>query len=135
MRLIRTQGLDLPLPGEGPTLTPEAHRAAFLAFLRLVKQGLAGQAGLRVDPGWASQTAVLQGQSTLRPPDLLLHEDRLAEGLARLAQDMGLTAPAYRASPPSPPVIDEETEQAVRDAYARDYLEFGFGPWRGGQAA
>ena len=135
LRLIRTQGVDLPPPGAAAVPTAEAHRAAFLGFLRLVKQGLAGQAGLRVDPCWASQTAVLQGHATLRPPDVVLREDRLAEGLARLAQDMGLTARPYAAPPGLLPFRDDEIEQAAREAYARDYLEFGFGPWCGGQAA
>lgn len=134
-RLVRTQGLDLPPPGAAAMPTPEAYRAAFLGFLRLVKQGLSGQAGLRVDACWATQTAVLQGHAALRPPDILLREDRLAEGLARLARDMGLPAPTFRADPEPPPCRDDEIETAVRDAYARDYLEFGFGPWRGGQAA
>jgi hypothetical protein len=134
-RLIRTQGLDLPPPGASPAMAPQAHRAAFLGFLRLVRQGLSGQAGLRVDACWASQTAVLQGHASLRPPDVVLREDRLAEGLARLASDMGLPAPPFRPDPEPPPCCDDEIEAALRDAYARDYLEFGFGPWRGGQAA
>ena len=134
-RLIRAQGLDLPPPGRGAALTPQAHRAAFLGFLRLVKQGLAGQAGLRVDPCWASQTAVLQGHASLRPPDVVLREDRLTEGLEWLARDFGLSAPSYAEQAEAPPPQDEEVEQAAREAYARDYLEFGFGPWRGGQAA
>jgi len=135
LRLIRTQGVDLPPSGAAAALTAEAHRAAFLGFLRLVKQGLAGQAGLRVDPCWASQTAVLQGFAALRPPDVVLREDRLAEGLARLAQDTGLTAPPFEAPLAVPPFRDDEIEHAVREAYARDYLEFGFGPFCGGQAA
>lgn len=133
-RLARLPGLDLPPAGQA-ALSSEAHRAAFLGFLRLVRQGLAGQSGLRVDPCWASQTAVLQGHATLRPPDLLLHEDRLAEGLARLAQDMGLPAPPFRPVPETPLACDDDIERAVREAYARDYVEFGFGPWRGDQAA
>ncbi len=132
-RLIRTQNLDLPPPGTA--VPPETARAAFLGFLRLARQGLAGQAGLRVDACWATQTAVLQGHATLRPPDILVREDRLAEGLARLAQDIGLPCPPFQADPEPAPVSDDEIEQAVRDAYARDYLEFGFGSWRGGQAA
>lgn len=135
LRLIRTQGVDLPPPGAAAVLPPEVHRTAFVGFLRLVRQGLAGQAGLRVDPCWASQTAVLQGLATLRPPDVVLREDRLAEGLARLVQDLGLTAPPYAAPLDPLPFWDDEIEQAAHDAYARDYLEFGFGPWRGGQAA
>jgi LPS sulfotransferase NodH len=134
-RLIRTQGLDLPPLGDAAALTPDAHHAAFLAFLRLVKQGLAGQTGLRVDPCWASQTAVLQGYATLRPPDVVLREDQLAEGLARLAQDMGLPEHPYAVQPEPPPLLDDEIQEAAREAYARDYLEFGFGPWCGGQAA
>jgi LPS sulfotransferase NodH len=135
-RLIRLQGLDLSPPGADAAALPSGtRRAAFLGFLQLVKQGLAGQAGLRVDACWATQTAVLQGHATLRPPDVLLREDGLAEGLARLAQDIGLPAPRYIAQPEPPPFHDDEIENAVREAYARDYLEFGFGPYCGVQAA
>jgi hypothetical protein len=139
-RLIRAEGIDLPptdappdpQSGLAPGWTDAAHRAAFLGYLRLVRQGLDGQTGLVVDAAWASQTALLQGLAEVHSPDLVLREDRLAEGLAFLAAETGLAAPpAPVIAPPMPlaRIHGDDLEQAARAAYERDYLGFGFGPW------
>ena len=130
--LIKTWKIPLPKPGE--TLDRDAHRAAFLQFLGFLKQNVSGQSGLRVDPHFASQTAVLQGFAQFQPPDLVLREDRLAEGLAHLCAELGRPCPPL-------PGLDEpslkalaaihgpDLEAAARDAYGRDYAAFGFGDW------
>lgn len=126
---------DLPLPPDGDR---DRHRAAFLAFLRFIKANLSGQTALRTSPAWATQTALLQGAAQFALPDALLREDEMEAGLARLAGDMGLNAP------PLPPTLAEgpftlaeihgdQIEAAVQDAYSRDYMGFGFGPWRAGR--
>ncbi|WP_306678793.1 nodulation protein NodH [Pseudogemmobacter lacusdianii] len=132
--LIRGQGADLPPPGK-PFADLDQHRAAFAAFLRYAKLSVAGQMGQRVSPHWASQSAVLQGFAGFQTPDLVLREDQLAEGLAFAAAEAGLTALA-------PPAADRaahdalaaiwlpDLEEAAREAYPRDYMGFGFGPWR-----
>ena len=121
-----------PVGGDYPDLT--SHRAGFLAFLKWLKLNVAGQTGIRVDAHWASQTAVLQGFAQFQTPDVILREERLAEGLAFLATEVGLeTLP----EPPTVPIDetlaaiwDQEIEAAARDAYARDSMAFGFGDWR-----
>ena len=110
----------------------DAHRAAFLGFLRFVKLNLGGQTGFRVDAHWASQTAVLQGIAQFQGPDHVLREDRLAEGLAYLAAEMGVQCPPIEQTqmPALLTIYDTEVEAATRDAYARDYIGFGFADWQ-----
>lgn len=125
--------VDLPKPGRVHA-DAAAHRAAFLGFLRFVKMNLAGQTSVRVDPHLATQTALVQGFASHQPPDVVLREDRLAEGLAYLAAEVGVTCPPLPAEPegtafPLATIYDAEVEAAVREAYARDYLGFGFADW------
>ncbi|MFN3846573.1 MAG: nodulation protein NodH [Paracoccaceae bacterium] len=125
----------LSLPPSGADYADmDEHRAGFLGFLKWVKLTLSGQTGIRVDAHWASQAAVLQGFATFQGPDLVLREDRLVEGLAFLAAEVGQTAPALPAESehgftPMSAVYDAEVEAAARDAYARDYMAFGFSDW------
>lgn len=132
--LIRTQKADLPPPGQ-PFLDLTQHREGFAAFLRYVKLSVAGQMGQKVSPHWASQTAVLQGFAGYQGPDLVIREDRMAEGLAYLAAEIGLTDP-----PPAPQdraagdaleaIWSSALEDAAEDAYPRDYLGLSFGRWK-----
>jgi hypothetical protein len=129
--LQRAYKIELPPvddPGRGGLA---AHRAAFLGFLGFLRGNLAGQTGARVDPAWATQWAVLQGFSALALPDHILREDRLAEGLAFLATETGCTAAPPLPAPAAGPfaldaVRTPEIAAAAREAYARDYLAFGF---------
>lgn len=136
IRAALTKIYQINLPAPGGRHSARAHRAAFLDFLRFLKRNLAGQTGLRVDPHWASQTAVLQGFAQFQGPDAVLREDHLSEGLAWLAAELGVKAPpllpASEEEAPHPlrAIYDAEIEAAARDAYQRDYMGFGFGPWR-----
>jgi LPS sulfotransferase NodH len=126
---------DLPLD-DG--VDREQHRAGFLAFLRFVKANLSGQTALRTSPAWATQTALLQGTAQFALPDVLLREEEMAEGLARLAGDLGLSAPPLSPAPTEETsalseIMGDTVEAAAQDAYARDYMTFGFGPWRVGK--
>lgn len=128
--------LPIPVGDISPDYDDAAHRTAFLVFLRFLKANLAAQTSQRIDPAWASQMALLQGFSAFVYPDLLLREESLAQGLATLAQQIG------RIDSPAPPsttdphaarldrIYDAEIEAATHDAYARDYVAFGFGSWR-----
>jgi hypothetical protein len=132
--LIRTQQADLPPPGQ-PFLDLAQHRECFAAFLRYAKLSVAGQMGQRVAPHWASQTAILQGFAGFQGPDLVLREDRLAEGLAFLAAEVGLTetpaAPVDRAAVEALEAIWQPAfEDAAEEAWGRDYIGFGFGRWK-----
>ena len=132
LRRLLVKSYQLPLPEA--EAGPEAQRAGFLAFLRWLKTYLSGQTGQKIDAHLASQTATLQGFAQFQGPDLVLREDRLAEGLAFLAAELGLPAPTVAEPLPDPllaALCTDEIEEACRDAYQRDYMGFGFGRWRG----
>ncbi|GGE15484.1 hypothetical protein SAMN05421774_104276 [Gemmobacter megaterium] len=132
--LKRAWKIDLPPPDRLDRLTPEMQAEAFLKFLGFLKGNIAGQTSVRIDASWASQLAVVQGFSSQVPPDALLREDRLAEGLGFLAAEIGAVSPAL--SPEHvqighalADIATPEHEAAAQEAYARDYLAFGFGAW------
>lgn len=131
--LMQAHKADLPPVGQG-FADLDQHRAAFLTFLRFAKLSVGGQTGQKVDPHWASQSAVLQGFGNFQPADLVVREDRLAEGLAYLAGELGLNAPAPATDTMAQEALAEiwtpEMEGAAQEAYTRDYMGFGFGPWR-----
>lgn len=132
--LIRAFKADLP-PAGLPFEDQAQHQAGFMAFLHYARLSTAGQAGQKVDPHWASQSAVLQGFAGFQGPDLVIREDRLAEGLSWLTKEVGLEAcPELVTSDQEAQALDAiwslEIEDAARDAWARDYMGFGFGPWR-----
>ena len=123
---------ELQPPGE-PFATVDAERAAFLIFLNYCRLATGGQTGARVDPSLASQTALVQGCASFQPLDHLLREDRLAEGLASLAAEAGVSPPAIAPDPTEAALLsiwDETLESAAAEAYARDYMGFGFTRWR-----
>ena len=132
--LIRAYKADLPDPGK-PFPDAASERAAFLVFLHYARLATSGQTGQRVDPNWASQTAILQGFAGFQPLDLVIREDRLAEGLAFLATEVGISPPPAPGPDPSAQALaaihDDSVEAAGAEAYARDYMGFGFGPWKG----
>lgn len=132
--LARVHGVHLPRPGES-FADADTRRGAFLAFLRFLKRNLSGQTGFRTDAGWASQSATLQGFSLFQPPDMILREETLTEGLAFLCGEVGLPLPDLRPQRDDTDAMldairDAELEEAARDAYQRDYLAFGFFPRR-----
>lgn len=108
------------------------HRAAFVAFLRFLKANLAGQTNLRVDAHWASQTTQLAGLSAFCSPDQVLRDDELTEALSDVAKRCDVTPPREGISPPHrharllAQIYDPRLERLCRQAYARDYLMFGF---------
>lgn len=132
----------LPIPKEGPDAGYDlaAHRAAFSAFLDFLKANLAGQTPVRVDPAWASQAQILAGFGEFVPPDLVLREEEIGEDLPALARKAGRMEPApVPASAPDQPfalaqIFDAELEEKVAQIYQRDYVMFGFGPWKGAGA-
>lgn len=121
---------DLPKPGK--QISDDDHRDAFQQFLRWVRMNLTGQTPQRVDGRLASQLAVVQGFATFLPPDHILREERLAEGLVALAGDLGRVAPPFLPEAPDLTLLrihDKALEVAVQDIYARDFTAFGFGAW------
>ncbi len=136
--LKQVYGLALPEPGAGHDLA--THRRAFMDFARWVRGNLSGQTSVRVDGSWASQGMVIQGFGQFMLPDHILREETLEQGLSALSREVGRPAPPLpEASPEEPFALaefhDDEVEKAVRAAYQRDYMLFGFGPYakRAGQ--
>lgn len=125
----RTMGIRLPPPGE--PVPAAAARDAFLAFLRFARMVLNGQTAHRVPAALASQVALLQGFAQLQPPDHVIREDRLAAGLSFLAAETGIAAPPPPPPAAAPPPLaragDGEIDAALRDAYGRDLVAFGYG--------
>jgi len=132
--LIRSQKADLPPAGQ-PFVDLAQEREGFAAFLRYAKLSVAGQMGQKVAPHWASQTAIIQGFSGFQGPDMVIREDRMGQGLAFLAAELGIedapAAPVDQAAAEALEVIWEPSlEDDALDAYSRDFMGFGFGRWK-----
>lgn len=136
-RKIMRQRYKLPIPAKTPGADwgPEAQKAGFLAYLEFLKLNLVGQTSVRVDPAWATQSAVLQGMAQVTLPHHLIHEEDMPHALADLARSVGIkNAPAVRAEGiPTPiplnKIHDGKIEKATIEAYRRDYLNLGFRRW------
>lgn len=130
------QKMDHPLPVRKPgaNWTKADHRAAFLAFLGFVKDNLAGQTSIRIDPAWASQSELLRGIAGFQTPDMVLRAENLIDGMSQLTMDYDDDVPTIGALDRDRPyrlsdIYDGEIESAVRSAYQRDYMIFGYGAY------
>lgn len=126
-RIARLQKISLPVG-------PAQIKPAFEAFLQFVRANLSGQTGVPVDPSWASQSTLLQGFHQFASIDHLLREDQLSAGLSALCAEIGFSSSQVDATPDPAAkrlakICDARTELLARQAYARDYLLLGFGPW------
>jgi hypothetical protein len=128
---------EMPFPEDpdAPSYDLAAHRELFWQVAKFVAGNLSGQTSIRTDAAWASQLAILQGVAGFALPDMILREDHLARDLPVVAASVGRPAPDW--VPEAQPVrfaleevYDDKVEAAVRQAYQRDYLMFGFGAWR-----
>lgn len=137
IRQTLRQQWKLPIPSGAPGSdygAPE-HRAAFLAWLDFLRQNLAGNTPIRVDPYWAGQAQVVQGFAEFALPDAIVREARLREELAVLAATAGKSVMPQLPDETDPhgprlrEIYDAEIEEAVRKLYPRDYMTFGFGPY------
>lgn len=128
----------LPLPKNGPdeSYSKADHYAAFSQFLTFLQANLAGQTSVRVDAEWASQSQALAGLAELGSPDMVLREEELAEALPDLARRQGRATPGLpEATPADQPyalseIWDAGLEKQISTLYQRDYVTFGFAPWR-----
>lgn len=129
---------DVPLPANGPDddYDLETHRAAFLAFLKFVSGNLSGQTSLRVDNSWASQTVLLHAIGEFVVPDQVIRSDTMETDLPALAEAVGLTPSELGKDRgiSAPFLLDDVYNTAIAEAceaaYRRDYVMFGFAPWR-----
>ncbi|PTQ69752.1 nodulation protein NodH [Celeribacter persicus] len=132
--LRATYKLPLPISGPDAGYDRDQHREAFIKFADFVRGNLNGQTSIRVDGTWASQSEVIKGFADFSLPDMVLREESLAEDLTHLAGALGKLPPLVEEEPQDSPITlaeiyNEEVEEAVRTAYQRDYMMFGFKPW------
>ncbi len=134
--LRKSFDVSIPRGDPGKSYDRAMHRKAFMAFLEFVRANLAGQTGIRIDPVWCSQTRAIAGFGDFLLPDLILREDELTLALPELAARFGHeSAPSPALTGPATPhaladIYDDELESLASDVYQRDYLMFGFGPWK-----
>ncbi len=133
--LRRAHNLPIPEDEPGSDYDVNAHREAFTSFLAWVKANLQGQTAVRVDGHWATQAQCIQGMAEFTLPDMIVREDEMASYLPALAMQVGHASPPDPASVPNAApfslaeIYDDQIEALARDAYARDYIMFGFGDW------
>lgn len=128
----------LPIPPEAPDArySRSDHRSAFEAFMGFVRMNLAGQTAIRVDGGWCTQAQALSSMSDFAVPDHVFREDEIAELLPNLAKRYGHQDVAELAIAPADApyslddIYDADLEKEAASIYQRDYVMFGFGPWR-----
>ncbi len=133
--LRKVHKLPIPAKSPGGDYSEADHKAAFLGFLKFLRNNLSGQTNIRVDPHWASQLALLQGMTQFALPDMILREDHLTRDLSLLAQQIGRNDTVKLPDPSHPQehrlasIYDDALETAAKQAYQRDYVAFGFGDW------
>lgn len=137
--LKRVHKFTLPPKGKGFASAAD-YREGLLVFLDMIRHLHNGRTELRTPPHLATQGAILQGFASLQGPDIVIREDRLAEGIGWLSAEIGRPLPALPpAAPTGPYALDSlygpDLEAAARAAYGRDYTGLGFGDWRPDQAA
>jgi len=121
--------------------SPDKQLAAFLSLPGFLKGILGGQPSLRVDTTRANQGILLQAITNFALPDRVIREDVLATGLSDIAKEAGVTGPPVQSefSAPTPfalaDIRDTENDTAIRAAYQRDLMKFGFDLWEPSQAA
>ena len=133
--LRKAHNLPIPEDEPGADYDVDAHREAFTAWLGFVKANLAGQTAVRVDGHWATQAQCIQGMAEFTLPDMIVREDEMASYLPALAMQVGHMG-AIEPEPVSTPapfglaqIYDDQIEALSREAYARDYVMFGFSDW------
>ncbi|MBT8460289.1 MAG: sulfotransferase [Boseongicola sp.] len=135
--LINRYDVPLPRNGTDASWSADSQNAAFHAFLLFLKGNLGGQTSLRVDSTWASQGTLLQAITDFAIPDRVIREEDLSASLAEVARDAKVDAPkmtgSFSATSPFElaEIHDEKLEKAVRAAYQRDFMMFGFDRWKG----
>ena len=128
-RLINHHGLSLP---DDASAWPLSERAgAFEAFLVFLKNNIAGQTGIRIDPEWAPQGNTVGGLSGAVHLGAVLRADEARKALAQMT---GLSdGPAALPVPAGLDAIySTRLENLARGAYPHDYRKFGFPNWAPG---
>lgn len=132
-RLINHYGLAIPA-AVTPDYDTDAHRKAFVAFAEWIKGNLSGQTSVRVDAAWATQAETIAGFAQFGSPDLVVRADDIGRDLQALAARAGASScdtPTVQHDSPFAlaDIYDDTVEAAVKAAFQKDYMMFGFGAW------
>ena len=134
-RVLRKRyGLPIPEKGLIKGYYADQHQEAFIAFLNFLKGNLAGQTSVKIEPVFASQTAIIQGMANVTLPDHLFREEDLIAGLPRLAAEQTGTPAEFDMAIDDGPfplaeINNYEVAALIEDIYRKDFLNFGFAPW------
>lgn len=119
-----------------PSYGTDAHRAGFLAFLRFLAETEAGRTGIPNRRIWLPQSQFQGAIARLLPGVRPLREGALSTDLAPFGAAAPHDGPGAAAAPLAlAQVYSDEIEAQVREIYASDYANFGFGPWAEATAA
>ncbi len=135
-RVMRNRyGVSVPNPNELDTYSIDDHREAFAKFLEFLKGNLAEQTSVRIDPTWATQTAILEGATTAIIPDIILRQSDAAQVLNAFAEkfdvsSVDLAEPRHEQPYDLKDIYDQRLEKLCLAAYRKDYVNFGFGEWQ-----
>jgi hypothetical protein len=107
-----------------------------LAFAGFLKGHLKGQTSLRIPAEWATQAALVQAAAQVVLPHRLIRETETTREFRRLAEPLGVDAPdrgldAEEQGIPPDILRNADLQEAVFDAYRKDFVQFGFEPGAG----
>jgi hypothetical protein len=102
-----------------------------LAFAGFLKGALKGQTSLRIPAEWATQSALVQAAAQVVLPHRLIRETEMTREFHRLAEPLGVDAPdrgldAEEQGIPPDILRNADLQEAVFDAYRKDFVQFGF---------
>jgi hypothetical protein len=102
-----------------------------LAFAGFLKGALKGQTSLRIPAEWATQSALVQAAAQVVLPHRLIRETETTREFRRLAEPLGVDAPdrgldAEEQGIPPDILRNADLQEAVFDAYRKDFVQFGF---------
>ncbi len=122
--------VGVPKEGNFKNYSLEDHRAAFINFANFIKGNLNNQTSIRCDGAWASQSEIIKGFTEITLPDVILREETLQKDLSDLIPQ---ETTSITQDPDTPytlnDIYNDDVEKAVRRAYQRDYMMFGYAPW------
>lgn len=144
--LVEHYNLQLPSPEPSEVLDENYldiigyglndYRRDLKKFTRFLIGNLKGQTRARIDHAWASQTAILEGYTKITHPDYVLRGKTYKTLLETIETQLELPHIPAEAIELGKTIFDladiydEELERLTAKAYQRDYVNFGFNPWR-----
>ena len=128
-------GLALPEGAPDAGYTRDRHREAFRGFLGFLKRNVSGQTSLRIPAVWSSQAGLVRALADFAAPDAILRAESLDRDLPNLTNGRSVRQADLEPDAEIGPfrlgdIYDSGIEAAGRAAYQRDYMTFGYGPWR-----